>query len=80
MGSPAVAFVEASEHLDLVADFGVGRQIFGFEAAATEAFGGFAFGGEILGFRPADTSAWQLRMRSRDGAFHWPSSGCAGYW
>ena len=45
----AVAFVDAGEDLDLVADFGVGRKVFGFDPLAAEPFGGLAFGGEVLG-------------------------------
>ena len=33
----AVAFVEAGEELDLVADFGVGGEVFGLDAAAGRA-------------------------------------------
>ena len=32
VGGAVVAFVEAGEGLDLVADFGVGGEVFGFEA------------------------------------------------
>ena len=46
----AVAFVDAGEHLDLVADFGVGGEVFRFDPLAAEPFGGLAFGGEVFGF------------------------------
>ncbi len=50
VGGAVVAFVEAGEDLDLIADFGVGREVRRFDAAPAQAFGGLAFGGEVFGF------------------------------
>ena len=57
VGGAFVAFVEAGEELDLVADLGVGGEVVGFDAAAAEALGGLAFGGEVFGLARARTSA-----------------------
>ncbi len=46
----AVAFVNASEHLDLVADFGVGGEVFRLDPLTAQPFGGLAFRGEVFGF------------------------------
>jgi hypothetical protein len=48
----AFAFVQAGEELDLVADFGVGGEVGGFDPATAKAFGGFALGGVVLGLDP----------------------------
>src|SRR5262249_54503727 len=44
-----VALVEAGKDLDLVADFGIGGEVFGLDAAPAQPLGGLALGGEILG-------------------------------
>ncbi len=46
----AVAFVDAGEMLDLFADFGVGGEVFGFDAFAAQLLGRLALGGVVLGF------------------------------
>ena len=46
-----VAFVDAGENLNLLANFGVGGKIGRF-AAAAQPFGGFSFGGEGFGLHP----------------------------
>ena len=48
----AVAFMDAREDLDLLADLGVGGKVFGFDPLTAEAFGGLAFRGEVFGFDP----------------------------
>ena len=47
-----VAFVQAGEELDLIADLGVGGEVLRLDRAAAESLGGLSFGGEILGFDP----------------------------
>ncbi len=49
MGGAFVAFVEAGEELDLIADFTVRWQIGRFDGAAAQPSGGLAFRGEVLG-------------------------------
>src|SRR5665213_1256092 len=46
----AVAFVDAGEDLDLLADFGIGGKVFGFDPLTAEPFGRLAFRGEVFGF------------------------------
>src|SRR5881409_3187939 len=44
--------MNAGKELNLVADLGVGGEIFGLAALTAEAFGGLALGGKVFGLDP----------------------------
>ena len=46
------ALMNAGKRLDLIADFRVRRQVFGFDGTATESFRGFLLGGEVFALHP----------------------------
>src|SRR5262249_35552075 len=65
------AFMHAGEDLDLIADFRVGRAVFGFDASPKQAFGGFAFGSVVFRF---DAFVHQTSGFERDRLTHFAES------
>jgi hypothetical protein len=49
---PAIAFVDSSKDLDLIADLGVGGEVGRLDSSSAQPFGRLSFGGKVLGFDP----------------------------